>query len=96
MESVLLVIAMTLIGFIGMALTTTFARRGKFGIPLTIASVLGGALALLIYATNGTIGLDPLQAYAIGLIGVLPAFIGAQAGFLLGWMIWKRRQKRDT
>lgn len=84
---------MTLIGLVSLFVTAQPAKRGRFGVPLTVVSLLGGALAVLLYATNGTIGMDPLQAYAIGLIGVLPAFIGAQAGFLLGWMIWKRRQK---
>lgn len=94
METVLIVVAMTLIGLVSMLVTAQPAKRGRFGLPMSVVCVLGGTLAVLIYATNGTIGLDPLQAYAIGLIGVLPAFIGAQAGFLVGWLVWKRRQKR--
>lgn len=85
---------MALIGLVSLVVTAQPAKRGKFGVPLTVVSVLGAAFVVLIYGTNATIGLDPLQAYAIGLIGVLPAFLGAQAGFLVGWLIWRKRQRR--
>jgi len=86
-------------GMVGVALSSMIvtaqpARRGRFGLPLSVVSVLGGVLAVLIYATGGTFGLDPLQAYAIALVGVLPALLGALAGFLLGWLRWTRRQGR--
>ena len=93
MEEALILSAMTGIGLVSMLVTAQPAKAGRFGLPLTVVSVLGGALAVLFYAMNGTFGIDPLQAYAIALVGVLPSFLGGLAGFLLGWLIWKRRQR---
>ena len=84
---------MGLSALVPMALSAYWAKRGRFGGPLTLVSVLGAALAFLLYPANGSFGLDPLQAYAVGLIAVLPALLGGLAGYLLGWLIWRRRQK---
>jgi len=59
-----------------------------------VLSILGAALAILIFATNRYIGIDFVQAWTIALLFVLPALMGAGAGTLLGWLIRKRRERR--
>ncbi|WP_131801589.1 UDP-N-acetylmuramate--alanine ligase [Cognatiyoonia koreensis] len=68
--------------------------RGRAGLVLTVLSLLGALLAILVFATGTPIGIDPLQAWTIALLFVLPAMCGALAGTLLGWLIRWRRERR--
>lgn len=85
---------MTGLAFGAMALLAWLVRKGASGLALTIMSVLGAVLVILFYATGGPIGVDPLVATVLVLVGALPAFLGGSAGALLGWML-RRRDDRQ-
>jgi hypothetical protein len=65
----------------------------KLGLALTVMSVLAAALAFYVFASTTPIGLDPLFAIGIAMVGILPALIGAGAGALLGYLLLRRRFK---
>jgi hypothetical protein len=67
-----------------------WARAGKFGLVLTVLSVLGAVAVVLLYATAKPFGIDPVQAMAILLLGVVPAWLGGGAGALLGKLLRNR------
>ncbi|SFS14434.1 UDP-N-acetylmuramate--alanine ligase [Yoonia litorea] len=69
---------------------TRLVRRGHSGLALTILSILGGVLAVLLYASGRPFGLDPVQAMGASLLLIIPALAGACAGALLGWLLRRR------
>lgn len=93
-EGALLIAAMTACGLIPMFWLNYLMIRGKAGLVLTVLSVLGAVLVILVFATSRPIGIDPLRAWTIALLFVLPALLGAMAGTLLGWLIRRRRDRR--
>ena len=94
LEELLFLAGMSLCALLPFAVTTWAGQRGKHGLALTICSILGAALTVLIFATSNDFGLDPVRAMGIALIFFLPATLGALAGWLLGWMV-RRRRERD-
>ena len=76
------------------ALLTVLVRGGQSGLALTIASIIGGALALFLFAAGRPIGVDPIFAMGLSMLGLLPALMGCAAGGLLGWMLSKRDDRR--
>jgi len=76
------------------ALCAKWVVRGKSGAALTVIALTGAAFTLLFYATQGTLGIDPIRAWSWALLFALPATCGALAGSLLGWLIRRRRDRR--
>ncbi|WP_341365571.1 UDP-N-acetylmuramate--alanine ligase [Yoonia sp. BS5-3] len=72
------------------ALLARIMRKGRGGLALTILSLLGAGFAVLLYAAGRPFGIDPVLAMSLALLLVLPAFSGAAAGALLGWLLRKR------
>ena len=70
------------------------ARAGQFGLVVTILSILGAMAVILGYATGKPFGIDPVQAMALLLLGVVPALLGGGAGALLGKLLRNRDDKR--
>ena len=93
-EDVLIVGCMILCALFPMVWLTYLMIRGKSGLTLTVLSLLGAALVILVFATSRQIGIEPVRAWAIALIFVLPAMIGASSGTLLGWLVRRRRDRR--
>ncbi|MCA1774644.1 MAG: UDP-N-acetylmuramate--alanine ligase [Paracoccaceae bacterium] len=73
------------------AAMTYWVQRGRNGFALSLVSVIGGALVLLLFASVRPVGADPLMAMAWAQFFVFPGFIGALAGGLLGWLVRRRR-----
>lgn len=71
-----------------------WARAGKFGLVLSVLSALGAVAVILLYATAKPFGIDPVQAMAILLLGVVPAGFGGGAGALLGKLLRNRDDRR--
>ncbi len=71
-------------------LLTALMRAGQSGLALTIGSIIGGALVILIFASGRPIGIDPVFAMTLAMLGFLPALLGSAAGAFLGWLL--RRQ----
>ncbi len=69
---------------------TQLVRNGRGGLALTIGSVIGGALAVAMFAAGRPFGVDPVQAMGLSLLVLLPALLGCIAGGVLGWMLRKR------
>lgn len=88
--------SLTIIGGMAVAALLPFAalvrlvRRGQAGLSLTILSVLGGCLAVLLFASGQPFGIDPVLAMSLALLLVLPALLGGGAGAVLGWLLRKR------
>jgi hypothetical protein len=93
-EGVLIIAAMTACGLVPMAWLTHLMIRGRSGLVLTLLSVLGAIMVILWFAVETPIGLDPLRAYSIFLLFLMPAMIGALSGTALGWLVRKRRDRR--
>lgn len=70
------------------------ARAGQFGLVVTILSLFGAVGVVLFYATGKPFGIDPVQAMALLLLGVVPALLGGGAGALLGRLLRNRDDKR--
>lgn len=83
-------LACAMLPFVGCA---RLMYQGHAGYTLTLISVLGAAFAILLFATNHDIGLDPVRAIGMALLFCLPALAGGMAGTLLGHMLRKRREK---
>ena len=72
------------------ALLTWLMRSGQSGLALTNISVIGATLVIFIFASGRPMGIDPVLAMTIAMLGCVPAFLGSAAGMLLGWLL--RRQ----
>lgn len=68
---------------------------GKVGPALTIIALLGAALTIAMYSSTRPMGIDPMVAIIAGLVFLTPAMVGAVAGLLLGWLIYRRRNRID-
>ncbi|WP_342076198.1 UDP-N-acetylmuramate--alanine ligase [Yoonia sp. SS1-5] len=92
-----ILILMLFCAFAGFALLVWLTRRGSAGLALTVVSILGGVLAILIYAAGRPFGIDPVGAMTAAMLCVLPALMGGIAGGLLGRILRKRDdQRRDA
>lgn len=86
--------AMGASAFIPFVLLTRLVERGKNGFALTVVSLLGAVLTVLMYATDNDFGFDPLKAISWAMLFALPALMGAGAGALLGYLVRRRRERR--
>lgn len=84
---------MLVCGFVPFAITCKLMLTGKTGIALTVISILGAALTIALYSSTRPMGIDPMAAIIAGLLFLTPAVVGAGAGMLLGWLIYRRRNK---
>ncbi|MBQ2261110.1 MAG: UDP-N-acetylmuramate--alanine ligase [Loktanella sp.] len=91
MSVVAIMILCALVPFLALV---RLSRAGQFGLVLTALSVLGAVAVILFYATGKPFGIDPVQAMAILLLGIVPALIGGGAGAVLGRLLRKRDDKR--
>ncbi len=73
---------------------TAAMRKGQSGLVLTVNSLIGGALAILWFASGRPIGIDPMLATGFALLGFVPALLGSTAGTFLGWLLRRQDDRR--
>ena len=73
---------------------TRLVRGGRTGAALTVGSVIGGALAISLFAAGRPFGVDPVQAMGLAMLLLVPALLGCLAGGLLGWLLRRRDDRR--
>lgn len=95
MGLVLILGAMLTCAMVPFLLLTRLMRSGRSGLALTIASLIGGTLAVFIYASGRPFGIDPVFAMAVAMLACVPALLGSVAGAWLGWLL-RRRDDRST
>ncbi|MBR2573783.1 MAG: UDP-N-acetylmuramate--alanine ligase [Loktanella sp.] len=89
-----IIAGMTFCALVPFVVQVRLARAGKFGPVLSVLAVLGAVAVILLYATAKPFGIDPVQAMAILLLGVVPAGLGGGAGALLGKLLRNRDDRR--
>jgi hypothetical protein len=89
-----IIAGMAICAFLPFFMQLRWARAGKFGLVLSVLAVLGALAMILLYATARPFGLDPVQAMAILLLGVVPAGLGGGAGALLGKLLRNRDDRK--
>jgi len=90
MTQLLVLGVMLICGGLPFVMLTKFMRSGQSGMALTIASVIGATLVILIYASGRPFGIDPVFAMTVAMLVCVPALLGSTAGAFLGWLL--RRQ----
>ncbi|MEY1555997.1 UDP-N-acetylmuramate--alanine ligase [Yoonia sp. R2331] len=91
----LVVFAIMVLGaFIPFGIVGYLVRAGKNGLALSIAAVIGAMLYILVWGSDGRLGIDPLLAISWAMLFFVPALIGTLAGGLLGWLM-RRRDDRS-
>ncbi len=89
------VFAVMVIGaFIPFGIVGYLVRAGKNGLALTITSVIGAMLWVLVWGSDGRLGIDPLLAISWAMLFFVPAMIGTLAGGLLGWLMRRRDDRK--
>ncbi|WP_322889617.1 MULTISPECIES: UDP-N-acetylmuramate--alanine ligase [unclassified Yoonia] len=94
MDGLEIIAGMSVCAFVPFFVLVRWARAGRFGLVLTVLSVLGAVAVILLYATAKPFGIDPVRAMAILLLGLVPAGIGGGAGALLGKLLRNRDDRR--
>lgn len=89
-----IIAGMTFCALVPFFVQVRLARAGKFGPVLSVLAVVGAVAVILLYATAKPFGIDPVQAMAILLLGVVPAGLGGGAGALLGKLLRNRDDRR--
>jgi len=69
-------------------------RRGQSGLALTVISIIGALLVILIFAAGRPIGIERVFAMTVALLGFVPAFLGSLAGVWLGWVLRRQDDRR--
>lgn len=95
LQSYIPLLVMIVGAFIPFGLVGYAVRIGRNGLALTILALVSAVFAILVYAANGTFGIDPLLAMSWAMIFAFPALLGALAGALLGWLM-RRRDDRNA
>ncbi|MBE0413552.1 UDP-N-acetylmuramate--alanine ligase [Yoonia sp.] len=85
---------MAVCALVTFALLLRWVRAGGFGLALSVLSVIGGCLTILIYATGRPFGINPLLAMDLALLWVFPSLLGGLAGALLGWLLRRRDDRK--
>lgn len=91
MTFIAVMFAFALLGFFVMHRLVLAQRSGP---ALTVMSLLAAGIAFFVFAGTTPIGIDPLRAMGIALVGLLPAFVGAGAGAFSGWLMLRRRLRK--
>lgn len=94
MTGLVIVGGMVIAALVPLGLMIRLVRRGHAGWSMTLLSVLGACLMVLLYAAGRPFGVDPVLAMSLALLVVLPAVLGGGAGALLGWLLRKRDDRR--
>lgn len=76
------------------ALLAKLMRAGQSGWSLTIVSVIGAILVILIFASGRPIGIEPVFAMTLAMLAFVPAFLGSTAGAFLGWLLRRQDDRR--
>lgn len=82
--------AMTFCALLPFALLVKLVRGGHAGWSISLLSVLGACLMILMFATGRPFGINPAFAMTAALLVFLPALLGGSAGALLGWLLRRR------
>ena len=92
----LVVFAIMVIGaFIPFGLIGYWVRKGKNGLALSMGSLIGAGLVILVWGSDGRLGLDPRVALWWAMLFFVPAAMGGLAGWLLGWLLRRRDERSD-
>ena len=75
-------------------LLTWLTRKGQSGMALTAVSVIGAVLVVLLFAAGRPIGIEPVFAMTVAMLGFVPAFLGSLAGVWLGWLLRRQDDRR--
>ena len=93
MGGVLPLLIMVAGAMVPFALMTWLVSRGKTGLALTKATLIGTATIILLYAAARPVIMDPLRALGWFYVLGVPALLGCGAGALLRWMIRRKRER---
>lgn len=75
-------------------LLVRLVRGGHSGLALSILSIIGAGLVVLLYAAGRPTGVDPVRAMSAALLFALPALAGGLAGGALGWLLRQRDDRK--
>lgn len=95
LQSYVPLLVMIIGAFIPFGVVGYLVRMGRNGLALTVVALVSAVFAILVYAANGTFGIDPLFAMSWAMIFAFPALLGALSGALLGWLM-RRRDDRNA
>ncbi|MGJ8623270.1 MAG: UDP-N-acetylmuramate--alanine ligase [Yoonia sp.] len=94
MIELLVFFGMLLCAVLPFSFLTKWMRAGQSGLALSVASITGAVLVILIYASGRPFGIDPMIAMAVAMLVCVPAFLGSLFGLLLGWLMRRRDDKK--
>ncbi len=80
--------------FIPFGIVGYLVRMGKNGLALTLGSVIGAMLWILVWGADGRLGIDPLLAISWAMLFFVPAMIGTLSGALLGWLMRRKDDRK--
>ena len=90
-----LIVGLMLIGAaLPFVLLTKLMRAGHSGLAMTILSVSGATLTILIYASGRPFDIDPVFAMTVAMLVFVPALLGGAMGAFLGWLLRRRDDRR--
>lgn len=94
MSELIILVLMAIFALVPFGISLKLCRVGKFQYWLWVLAILALVFGVLSFATNGSLGLDPLRAYARAMLFALPALLGAGTGGVLGFL-FRRRSLRS-
>ena len=95
MSELIILCLMAVFALVPFGISLKLCRVGKLQQWLWVLAILALIFGVLSFATNGSLGLDPLRAYAWAMLFALPAMLGAGTGGLFGLLFRWRAARRD-